>query len=243
MNKFELFISKSTSDHPSKVEIAINFIWYHFTFVDNEGVTIKSINEYFRKAHLSEYNVTHIKNDLRKSKNIIKGIKKNSYKPTRSCTEELNKKFEFLITKSEEVITSNTILPDSLYNETRGYIKNLSKQINACYENNIFDGCSVLMRRLLEILLIHSYEKSGRINDIREDEGYKNLSFIINHLSSNKPFDLSKEVRNNIDDFRVLGNFAVHKIQFNCKRQDIDNIKLTYRLTIEELLYASGILK
>jgi hypothetical protein len=60
---------------------------------------------------------------------------------------------------------------------------------------------------------------------------------------SNKPFKLSKEALEILDDFRQIGNFAAHKIQFNTKRKDIDNIRLKYRMTIEELLYSAKIRK
>ena len=79
--------------------------------------------------------------------------------------------------------------------------------------------------------------------EISEGEGYKNLSYIINYTNSTKPFRLSKEVIEILDDFRQIGNFSAHKIQYNSKRKDIDNVKLKYRLTIEELLYTSKIKK
>jgi len=59
----------------------------------------------------------------------------------------------------------------------------------------------------------------------------------------NKPFNLSKEATGILDDFRQIGNFSAHKIQYNAKKKDIDNIKLKYRVTIEELLYTSKIKK
>lgn len=243
MNNFNLFVTEILRDNPSKISIAVCFICYHFESVNQEGVTIREINQYFEKSHLAKYNPTILKDNLRKSKNVIVSTRSGSYKPARNCIEEFNSKYPFLSIKSEEVITDNKILPDTLYLNTRGYIESLAKQINASYEHNIFDGCAVLMRRLFEILLIHSYEHTNRIEDIKENEGYKNLSFIINYTLSNNPFPLSKEVKEVFDDFRVIGNFAVHKVQFNCKRKDIDNIRLTYRLTIEELLYSAGIKK
>lgn len=99
------------------------------------------------------------------------------------------------------------------------------------------------MRRLLEILLIHSYEAIGKLDDIKTDSGFNNLSYIINSTLSNKLFNLHKDSEEIIDTFRVLGNFAAHKIQYTTKRKDIDNVKLRYRLLVQELLYISEILK
>ncbi len=152
-------------------------------------------------------------------------------------------KYPQLNEKSEDIVTDDIIIPEKLYLNTRGYIEQLAKQINGCYNENFFDACAVIMRRLLEVLLIHSYEHKGRLVDIEENGGYKNLSYIINHTTTNRVLSLSKESYDTLDDFRVLGNFSAHKIQYNSKRKDIKKVANQYRLVIEELLYESGIKK
>lgn len=242
MNKLNDIIQDLVKKKSPKKDLACAFIWYHYV-TTNEEPTINVINDYFSQNHLPKYNQTYLKEDLKKSKNVTKGSNANSYKPQRQYLGLMASLYPFAELKSEDIITDDIIIPDILVENTRGYIKTLSQQINASYNYNIFDGCAILMRRLLEILLIHSYEEKGFINDIKENDGYRNLSYIINHASSNKPFSLSKEVIETLDEFRQLGNFAAHKIQYNTKRKDIDNIRLRYRMTIEELLYASGIKK
>lgn len=242
MSKLKKIIQLLIKENPPKKNYATTFIWYHF-ITTNSDITLSEINEYFIENALPKYNPTYLKNDLRSSKNITKGIRPNSYKPVRKYIDELGEKYDFALVKSEEIISDDSILPETLITSTRGYIESLGKQINSSYNNNIFDGCAVLMRRLLEILLIHSYEDAGKIALIVENDGIKNLSYIINYTISNKPFKLSKDSNETLDDFRQLGNFSAHRIQYNAKRKDIDNIKLKYRMTIEELLYASGIKK
>jgi len=242
MNNLKKIIQQLIKEKKQKKDFATTFIWYHNTFL-NSDITISEINNYFVENALPKYNQTYLKEDLRTSKNITKGERANSYKPVRKYIDELNEKFEFALIKSEEIQTDDIILPDNLLHSTRGYIENLGKQINASYNNNIFDGCAVLMRRLLEILLIHSFETTNKIVEISEGEGIKNLSYIINYTISNKPFKLSKDSLDTLDDFRILGNFSAHRIQYNAKRKDLDNIKLKYRMTIEELLYSSKIKK
>lgn len=240
MSKFKKFTEKIIESNLPKIEFACAFIWFH-CITTNEDSSINVINDYFLKSNLPKFNPTYLKEGLRKSKNVTKGLTPNSYKPQRKYLDEMNLKYSFVETKSEEIITDDIIIPNILVVNSRGYIETLSKQINASYSHNIFDGCAILMRRLLEILLIHSYQATNRIDDISENEGYKTLSYIINYTLSNKPFKLSKEVTETLDDFRQLGNFAAHKIQYNTKRKDIDNIKLKFRLTVEELLYTSKI--
>lgn len=227
---------------PLKKDIATGFVWLHYKFNNNQECYIKQINEYFEQANLPRYNVTYLKDELKKSKNVL-SIKGGGYKPARSYLIDLDSEFGHLLLKSENIQCEGLILPEVLYENTRGYIISLGKQINASYENNIFDGCSVLMRRLIEILLIHSYEATGNISIIQDGDGYRNLSFIVNDILQNKRFMLSKEVQSVIDKFRMLGNLSAHKIQYNAKKAYIDDVKILYRVTIEELLYLSQIKK
>jgi hypothetical protein len=242
MNKLRKLTHELIKEKATKQEIAEAFLWYHFVVHNNE-ISLSEINDYFLQNALPKYNQTYLKEALRISRNITKGAKPNSYKPVRKFQDEMTDKFTFVGIKSEEIITDDIILPNSLMESTRGYLESIGKQINASYNNNIFDGCAVLMRRLLEILLIHSFDESGRLSEISEGDGTKNLSYIINYTISNKPFKLGKETLETLDDFRQLGNFSAHKIQYNAKRKDIDNIKLKYRMAIEELLYASKLKK
>jgi len=242
MDKLKKIIQQLIVEKLPKKDYATVFVWYHYV-TQKTDITLSEINNYFVESALSKYNQTYLKNDLRISKNVTKGNTSNTYKPVQKYIDEMSEKFPFVKEINEDVMTDDTILPDTLLLSTRGYIELLGKQINGSYNNNIFDGCAVLMRRLLEILLIHSYEASGKINEISDGNGFKNLSYIINCINSNKPFNLSKEALEVLDDFRQIGNFSAHKIQYNAKRKDIDNIKLKYRLTIEELLYAARIKK
>ncbi len=116
----------------------------------------------------------------------------------------------------------------------------LIKQINCSYENNIFDGCAVLMRRLLEILLILSYQEFGIDAAIKDASGnYKMLNPIIDNAVNNTSLGLSRNTKEHLDTFRKLGNFSAHKIYYNAKKKSIDQVMLDYRATIEELLYKS----
>jgi hypothetical protein len=223
----------------AKKDIAAAFVWLHYRLNEGQECSTQKINSYFEQANLSKYNVTYLKEDLKKHRNILSV--KGGYKPTRTLLLELDAEFNHFFLKTEDVICEGLILPASLYEHTRGYIETLGKQINASYEHNIYDGCSVLMRRLLEILLIHSYEATGNITVIQDGDGYKNLSVIINDIMQHKRFSLSKEVLSVLDRFRMLGNLSAHKIQYNAKKVYIDEVITLYRVAIEELLYISKI--
>ncbi|MBE2256195.1 MAG: hypothetical protein IAE65_08345 [Ignavibacteria bacterium] len=242
MTKIKKIAQQLINENVAKKDLATAFIWYHY-FSNQKELSLSEANNCFVDCDLPKYNLTYLKKDLRLSKNVTKGSLPNTYKPVGKYSQEMTEKFPFVGKKSEDVLTDDTILPESLMTQTRGYIESLSKQINASYNHNVFDGCAVLMRRLLEILLIHSYEAVNLESQITENGGFRNLSFIINHTYSTKPFKLSKDCLEVLDSFRQMGNFSAHRIQFNAKRKDIDNVKLQYRVTIEELLYTSKIKK
>lgn len=206
--------------------------------------TIEEISTLFNVLHFSQPNISRLKRNIKNSKNIVKGKSQNYYKLHAKKISELDIEFPLLKEKSEEIVSDDIIIPSSLYKGTRGYIESLSKQINASYVENIFDGCAVLMRRLLEILLIHSYEKHSIDSEIKDTAGnYKMLNHIVTNAVSNKKLSLSRNTKDTLDDLRIVGNFSAHKIFYNAKRKDISKISTEYRATIEELLYKSGFKK
>jgi hypothetical protein len=145
---------------------------------------------------------------------------------------------------SEEIISNDALLPKTIYAASPTYIVKLADQINASYDNNIFDGCAVLMRRLLEILLIQTYEKLGCEGDIQNSDGnFRMLDGISNDAKTNGTLKLSRNTKKSLDDFKSVGNFAAHKIKYTTRRGDIQSVARDYRGAIEELLYGAAHLK
>ncbi len=120
----------------------------------------------------------------------------------------------------------------------------MAQQINSAYENNLFDACALMMRRLLEILIIHCFESEGIEDQIKDSDGsYQNLKSLINKAKSKPEIKLSSDVKKDIDQFRELGNLSAHRVKYNCRRDDIRPLRLGYRAVIEELLYAAALVK
>ena len=78
------------------------------------------------------------------------------------------------------------------------------------------------MRRLLEVLLIHSYQHCGLGSKILgPNKSFKELKTIIVEVNSTGDIALSRNTKTCLDSFRVLGNFVAHKITYNTTRDDI----------------------
>lgn len=221
------------------------YLTYYYVVVEQlSEATPKNVEEWFGTLNLGQPNMTRLMGKISKSKNFIKGSKSKTFKLHAKTLLILQEELPFLDRSSEEIVFSSSMLPQSLFKDTRGYIEKFAKQINASFDHNLFDGCAVLMRRLIEILLVHSYQNLGIASRITTSSGeYKALKFIIADSLNNQTLGLSKGAKACIDEFRVLGNFSAHKLMYNCRRDDIKNIALDYRATVEELLYRAGLRK
>lgn len=206
--------------------------------------TSSDICEWFEELDLPQPNRSRLLKKIRSSRAFIKGKGASSFKLHAAEFDGLQAEYPGIHIESEDIISEDTILPLPLYENTRGFIESLSKQINASYEFNIFDGCAVLMRRLLEILLILTYEHLNIESEIQDNnQNYTSLEKIIANTKSNKQLKLSRDSKAVLDEFRSLGNFSAHKIYYNCRRADLKKVASNYRATIEELLYKCGVRK
>lgn len=217
--------------------------FYLLKIKNKKEFTLSEVIEVFDILHLSKPNMSRLKDKIVITKSILKGSD-NNFKLHAKEIRNLELEYPQILHRGESVISEDTIIPTALTSDTRGFIELLARQINACYQFNIFDGCAILMRRLLEILLILTFENLDISDEIREtDNSYVTLENIIKAAKQSKKISLSKDSKATLDIFRELGNYSAHKIYYNARLSDIDQIKLKYRASIEELLYKAGLSK
>lgn len=241
----DIFLNVSNFAAKTELERTELFAFYLIQVNQQSTFTLKEVAEFFNTHGFSRPNSSRLAEKLRKSKSFVKATGEGNYQLHKLKVESLRREFPDIDSKSEEIITEDKILPEGLYLRTRGYIENLAKQINASYDHNIFDGCAILMRRLVEVLLFLTYEHLNRLNEIEDTSGtLKNLSTIINHTLSDSVIpSLCRDSRELLDQLRELGNSSAHRITYNAKKGDINPIRQKFRVLVEELLYSSGIKK
>jgi hypothetical protein len=239
--KEKTFIEKAELENKTEIQ-KIEYLAYYYSGGSAAfDFTINEASGWLEKNGFSSPNKSRLLGKVIKCKEIVKSRKKEYFHLSYKCWNLINKEID-IFNEEKELEDKQSIIPEELYISSRTYVKLLAKQINASYENIIFDGCAVLMRRLLEILLIHSYEKLNIQNKIQNTDGsYKMLVDIVNSAKTDTVLSLSRNTKECLDDFRDIGNFAAHKIFYNTKKCDIDKIRINYRASIEELLYKSGL--
>ncbi|AEF99502.1 DUF4145 domain-containing protein [Methylomonas methanica] len=205
--------------------------------------TVKDVSSIIFALGFAQPNHSRLKNKIIKSNAFVKGSKNDSFKLSIKRLNQLRELYPD-INESEDIVSDDSIIPEVLLQETRRpYLIKLAQQINASYEHNLFDACSLMMRRLLEVLLIHAFENFNIENDVKDSEGnYQNLKTLINKAISKPEIALSNDVKKDVDKFRELGNLSAHRVKYNCRRDDIRTSKLEYRAVIEELLYVAGLI-
>lgn len=238
------FATKTGLDKKKVLEKCIYVAYFLKATKNQSEFEFNDIFILFEQLHYSKPTLSRLRRSAVQTRSLIKGSTASHFKLHSRVINRLNEELPELTEKSEDIVSDDTIIPESLYANTRGFIISLSKQINASFERNIFDGCAVLMRRLLEVLLILTYEKMGIESEIKQSDGsYMLLNGIISNANSHNKLGLSRNTKEGLEDFRLVGNFSAHKIYYSAKRKDITSISKNYRATIEELLYKSGIIK
>lgn len=141
-------------------------------------------------------------------------------------------------------IDKHIVLSASIFKNTRGYLEKTVYQINTSYENTCYDACSVMIRRLIEILIIETYEHEGIEKKIKNSDGdFLSLDELINRCLLESSWNLSRNTKRGLKNLKVLGDLSAHSRRYNTNRIDIDKITQDLRVIAEELLYLSGLKK
>lgn len=242
MKKLESFYQLAKLDEKTEVERAYYLAYFHLKENSTEYFTAAQARQWMTELSLAAPNVSRLAGKLASDSNVIRGNSIGSFKLHRNFIKACEGAFPTLGKKSQEVEDIGTLIPESLYSRTPGYIQSISKQINASYEHNIFDGCAVLMRRLEEILLILSYEHLNLGSEIKDANGnYLMLEGIVKHASNSSKLNLSRNGKKTIETIRELGNYSAHKITYTCKREYISERINEFRALIDELLHKAGL--
>ncbi|MHC4696698.1 MAG: DUF4145 domain-containing protein [Planctomycetota bacterium] len=112
-------------------------------------------------------------------------------------------------------------------------------QINGCYEKGWFDGCAVMMRRLLETLIIECYETHNMGNAIKDPRtgDFFYLSDLIGKIHKETSWNLGRNTKRALPSLKSIGDQSAHSRRYNAHREDIDRVIPDFRTASQELLY------
>jgi hypothetical protein len=144
----------------------------------------------------------------------------------------------------EEGLPSSTqaVIPMSVVRGTRGYLVQVANQANGAYENGWYDACTVMVRRLLETLIIESFEHHGLADHIKTTSGdFFYLRDLIDQCLKEPQWNLSRNCKSALPRLKDIGDKSAHSRRFNAHRRDVDPLLADIRLAVQEFVYLAGL--
>lgn len=130
------------------------------------------------------------------------------------------------------------IIPMSIVTGTRGCTEKVTNQVNGCYEHGWYDACAVMIRRLLETLIIETFEKYSIAARVQSSNGdFYFLKDLIGITLSETSWNLARNTKVALPKLKDIGDKSAHSRRFNAHKRDIDQLKSDIRTVVQELIY------
>lgn len=135
---------------------------------------------------------------------------------------------------------TQSVIMMSLVRGTRGYIERIANQINGAYENGWYDACAVLLRRLIETLIIETFEHHNIAPNIQNTSGdFLFLRDLIDKTLAEKTWNLGRNTKQALPKLKDIGDKSAHSRRFVAQRGDIQPLLTDIRTVVQELIYLS----
>lgn len=230
----------------SEADRAKFLCFYRYQEFQEEQYTMPIISEMMINCGFNAPNTSRLKDKLIKGKDkafLLAKTDKNTLEFLPVQLQLLKRDIASLWNDTETIESDSEVIDEIKFCGKRQFVDRLIRQINHSYSNNCYDACAVLMRRLFEVLLVMSYQHYNIDDEIKDSsgKGYIMLDGIVKKAQNNGTLKLSR-IKNEFDTFRQVGNFSAHNITYLAGKKDIDDIKLNYRVMLEELFNKAGLL-
>jgi hypothetical protein len=139
--------------------------------------------------------------------------------------------------------TTQHVLPLDVVNCTRKYLEQIVNQANGCYEKGWYDACSVMVRKLVEVLVIGVYEAKGEASAIKKDDNFLMLSGLVDAILARTDWNLGRETKAALPLLKSLGDRSAHNRHYVARKADVDKVLPGLRVTVEDLLHHATLVK
>lgn len=240
------FIDKTDLQNRNECERAKLLCYYYSKEKAEMQFTMARITSIMVDSGFSAPNSSRLRDKLVKGKDkvflLVRGTM-NTIEFIPAVYQRLEMELAGLWEDYISIDSNSELLDETKFCGKRNYLDQLIYQINHTYANNCYDATAVLMRRLFEVMLVLTYQHLGIDDEIKDSSGkcYLMLDSIIKKAKDNKVIKLSR-IKMEFDNFRMVGNFSAHNITYTAGKKDIDDIKINYRVMLEELYNKAGLL-
>lgn len=238
------FVNQINLDEQSEIDRTKLVCFFEYKRTGKNSFCMTEISDLLQNFGFNKPNLSRLKTKLLKGKDKIM-LSKNSDKHLEFIPivlQKLESEYGDLWGDTVTVKSNSELIDEVKFGGKKTYIDRIIKQINFTYNNNCYDACAVLLRRLFEILLVLAYQRNGVEQDITNSQGHHlMLEGIVKNAKTNSVLNFSSRVKKNFDTFREVGNNSAHSITYTASKKDIDDIKIAYRVMMDELYDKAGI--
>jgi hypothetical protein len=214
------------------------FIFFHTVILNNDGVNNKQIAAYFDELKMEKYSnipqylkLNAIKGRGKKPKFIIQ---KGLYHLEHSRKSEI----EAMLKIPKSIAATNNYFPLELFNNTRGYLESIATQAANCYDLGLFDACAVMTRKLLEVLIIESFERFKISSKVKNAAGnFFYLSDLIEIFKSESSWNIGRNAKSSLPNLKKMGDLSAHNRRYFARKPDLEIVKNDLRIVLEELIH------
>lgn len=240
------YIQEVDLNGKNEAERAKMLCFYQQKETGETAFTMAQISELMENCGYSKPNLSRLKDNLAKGRNksfLISKTDKRKLELIPAICQGLEKEHGNLWVDTVSIISDSELIEEIKFCGKRPFIDRLIKQINFTYGKNCYDACAVLMRRLFEVLLVLSYQNLGIETDITNSQGnHLMLEGIVKNAIQNKRLNIPSRISKNFDAFREVGNNSAHSITYTAGKKDIDDIRISYRVMMEDLYNRAGLI-
>lgn len=142
-------------------------------------------------------------------------------------------------------VPTDDLFPLEIIRDTRGYIERIAEQACGSYDQGWYDAAAVMCRRLLETLIIETYEAHKLEHKIKNaaDGSYFYLGNLIISILGETAWTIGRNARKALPQLKDVGDQSAHSRRYLARKAGIDKLRREFRIVIEELLHLSNLKK
>ena len=159
------------------------FGYFLITYQGQASFTAKDIDSCFLQIRLPAYsNISAFLSKEQKAKRLLKA--KVGYILSKKMSDAIANDIGEIKVKAP----SDNLFPIDIFDNTRDYVKKTARQAILCYDYGLYDGCLVMIRRLIETLIIELFEH----RELKERILDKNNNYVNCH-TTRRPYHVQRK--------------------------------------------------
>ncbi len=222
----------------TQTEEAIALLWFYRQTQTFDERSANELAADFRDEGYTSPNATRLADALRHSKKTVNGRRRGTFQINSRYLDELETSYGGFLNARVETVHPH-VLPMDFGRGTR-HLEQLVNEVNGSYQSAYYDGCAVLLRRILESLIISVFIAKKKTDSIRVNGTFLQLEALIERVLAFDELHLSRDARRIMQQLKEIGDVAAHNRTHLTSQQDIDDVKIGARRILNELLQAAS---